>query len=55
MKILLDFPPAGCICLEHLLPKWPLKDFIKGVVGLFGLTQQTAPSHCEADRWHDTN
>ncbi|UOQ70978.1 hypothetical protein [Hymenobacter cellulosilyticus] len=43
MEILPDLPPTGRLRLQDLLLNWPLKDFVKGVVGLFGLTQQTDP------------
>ncbi|RFP65929.1 hypothetical protein D0N36_06915 [Hymenobacter lapidiphilus] len=41
VTVLADFPPGGLVRLADLLPDWSQKDFVKAIIGLFGLTQQT--------------
>lgn len=43
VEVLADFPPGGRVQLQDLLPNMAQKDFVKGIIGLFGLTQQTDP------------
>ncbi|WP_055562648.1 hypothetical protein [Hymenobacter sp. AT01-02] len=43
VDVLADFPPGGRVRLQDLLPDMSQRDFVKGFVGLFGLTQQTDP------------
>ncbi|MCA8830286.1 hypothetical protein [Hymenobacter pini] len=43
VEVLPDFPPGGRVRVQDLLPDIAQKDFVKGIVGLFGLTQQTDP------------
>ncbi len=41
VTVLADFPPGGLVRVADLLTDWSQKDFVKAVIGLFGLTQQT--------------
>jgi hypothetical protein len=43
VEVLPDFPPGGRVRVQELLPDMSQKDFVKGIIGLFGLTQQTDP------------
>ncbi|TGE04772.1 hypothetical protein [Hymenobacter fodinae] len=43
VEVLADFPPGGRVRVQNLLPDMTQKDFVKGLIGLFGLTQQTDP------------
>ncbi|TGD80300.1 hypothetical protein [Hymenobacter wooponensis] len=43
VEVLPDFPPGGRVRLQDWLPDMSQKDFVKGIIGLFGLTQQTDP------------
>lgn len=43
VEVLADFAPGGRVQLQDLLPAMSQTDFVKGVVGLLGLTQQTDP------------
>ncbi|TGE29730.1 hypothetical protein [Hymenobacter metallicola] len=43
VEVLPDFPPGGRVRLQDLLPDLSQQDFVKAIIGLFGLTQQTDP------------
>jgi len=44
VELLEEFPPGGLVRLQDWLPDLPQKDFVKAIIGLFGLTQRTDPA-----------
>jgi hypothetical protein len=43
VQLLADFPPSGRVRLQDWLPDMSQKDFVKGIIQLYGLTQTTDP------------
>ena len=41
IELLADFPPAGCVHLTEWLLEMSKRDYIKGIIQVYALTQTT--------------